>query len=160
MSSSFNKGIMNFSCHDTNNSRIKEGQQRKMRANWKHFSTQLVNYNLYYNSMNQIDIQWMYEYKKTWKPSSNTLSETGEHQTEMYLHFLKISWILHSISRSKLGDFRLLPWRWDEICAILVCYTAYSGNSLPAFQDNISVPSSRGKNQDRIDRFSEILLRN
>ena len=46
---------------------------------------------------------------KTWKPSrSNTLSETEEHRTEMYLHFFKMSWILHNIKRSKLGDFRVV----------------------------------------------------
>jgi hypothetical protein len=33
----------------------------------------------------------------------------------------------------------------DEICAVLGCYAAYSGNSVPMFRDNLSVPSSRGK---------------
>jgi len=33
----------------------------------------------------------------------------------------------------------------DIICALLGCYTAYSGNSLPTFQDNLSVLSSRVK---------------
>jgi len=28
----------------------------------------------------------------------------------------------------------------DEICALLGYYAAYSGNSLPAFRDNLSVP--------------------
>jgi len=40
----------------------------------------------------------------------------------------------------------------DEICAILICYTRYSGNSSPTFQDNLSVPSSRDKNLSRWDR--------
>ena len=33
----------------------------------------------------------------------------------------------------------------DEICAVLGYYVAYSGNSLPTFRDNVSVPSSRVK---------------
>jgi hypothetical protein len=32
--------------------------------------------------------------------------------------------------------------RIDEICALLENYAAYSGNSLPPFQDNLSVPTS------------------
>jgi hypothetical protein len=31
----------------------------------------------------------------------------------------------------------------DEICALLGCYAASSGNPLPTFRDNVSVPSSR-----------------
>jgi hypothetical protein len=34
----------------------------------------------------------------------------------------------------------------SEICALLGNYAAYSGNSSPTFQDNLSVPSSRVKN--------------
>ena len=34
----------------------------------------------------------------------------------------------------------------DEICVFLGYYAASSGNSLPTFQDNLSVPSSRPKN--------------
>jgi hypothetical protein len=30
----------------------------------------------------------------------------------------------------------------DEICALLGYYTASSGNPLPTFRDNVSVPSS------------------
>jgi hypothetical protein len=33
----------------------------------------------------------------------------------------------------------------DGICAVLGYYTEYSGNSLPTFQDNLSVSSSRVK---------------
>jgi hypothetical protein len=33
----------------------------------------------------------------------------------------------------------------DEICALLGCYAASSGNPLPTFRDNVSVPSSRVK---------------
>ena len=32
-----------------------------------------------------------------------------------------------------------------EICALLGCYAASSGNPLPTFRDNVSVPSSRFK---------------
>ena len=31
----------------------------------------------------------------------------------------------------------------DEICALLGCYAAWSGNSLPTLRDDLSVPSSR-----------------
>ena len=34
-----------------------------------------------------------------------------------------------------------------EICTLLIYYAAYSGNSLPTFQDNLSLLSSRVKNQ-------------
>jgi hypothetical protein len=33
-----------------------------------------------------------------------------------------------------------------EMCALLGYYAAYGGNTLPTFQDNLSVPSSRVKN--------------
>ena len=33
----------------------------------------------------------------------------------------------------------------DEICALLGNYVAYSGNSVPKFRDNLTVPSSRVK---------------
>jgi len=34
----------------------------------------------------------------------------------------------------------------DENCVLLGCYEASSGNVLPMFRDNLSVPSSRVKN--------------
>ena len=37
----------------------------------------------------------------------------------------------------------------DETCALLGCYTAYSGNSLPKFRGNLSVPSSRFEKSKR-----------
>jgi hypothetical protein len=33
----------------------------------------------------------------------------------------------------------------DEVCALVGYYTALSGNPLPTFRDNVSVPSSRVK---------------
>jgi hypothetical protein len=36
-----------------------------------------------------------------------------------------------------------------KICALLGCFTASSDNSLPAFQDDLSIPSSRVKNPRR-----------
>jgi hypothetical protein len=33
-----------------------------------------------------------------------------------------------------------------ENCALLGCYAASSGHSLPTFRDNLSAPSSRAKN--------------
>ena len=37
----------------------------------------------------------------------------------------------------------------DENCALLGCYAASSGNFLPMFRDNISVPSTRLKSKDQ-----------
>jgi len=37
----------------------------------------------------------------------------------------------------------------DENCVLLGCYAASSGNFLPMFRDNLSVPSSRVKNPKR-----------
>ena len=45
--------------------------------------------------------------------------------------------------QSVISDFRR---KVDEICARLGKYVAYSGDSLPTFGDNLSVPSSRAKN--------------
>ena len=33
----------------------------------------------------------------------------------------------------------------DEICAVLGCHVAYTNNSSPTFQENLSGPSSRVK---------------
>jgi hypothetical protein len=33
----------------------------------------------------------------------------------------------------------------DEICALLGCYAASSGNPLPTFQDHVPFPSSKGQ---------------
>ena len=46
----------------------------------------------------------------------------------------------------KTGDV-ISDFRRDvnEICALLGCYAVYSGNSLPAFRDNVPVSSSRFK---------------
>jgi len=41
----------------------------------------------------------------------------------------------------------------DENCVLLGCYAASSGNSLPTFRDNLSVPSSGVKNPIRILRL-------
>ena len=41
--------------------------------------------------------------------------------------------------------------RNPEICALLGYYVAYSGNSLPTFRDNLSVPFTL---EDGADRFS------
>ena len=40
----------------------------------------------------------------------------------------------------------------DEFCALLGCYTACSGKSLPKFRDNLSVPSSGIKNSSEVQR--------
>jgi hypothetical protein len=43
-----------------------------------------------------------------------------------------------------------------RISALLWCYAASNGNSLPTFRDNVSVPSSRDflALEDRTDTFS------
>jgi hypothetical protein len=38
----------------------------------------------------------------------------------------------------------------DEICVLLGCYAASSGNPLPKFRDNVSVPSSRVKKSGEV----------
>jgi len=55
-----------------------------------------------------------------------------------------------------ISDFRL---QVDEIYVLLGHYAAYGGESLPTFRDNLSVPSSRVKNnfltlEDRTHRLS------
>ena len=41
----------------------------------------------------------------------------------------------------------------DKNCILLGCYAASSGNSLPTFRNNLSVPSSKVKNPIRILRL-------
>jgi hypothetical protein len=48
---------------------------------------------------------------------------------------------------SVILGFRL---EFYEICALLGCYAASSGNPLPTFRDNVSAPSSRAKNMGAI----------
>jgi len=49
----------------------------------------------------------------------------------------------------------------DEICALLDCYAVCSGNSVPTFRDNISVPYSRVSIlEDGTNRFPQTLVRN
>jgi uncharacterized membrane protein YeiH len=43
--------------------------------------------------------------------------------------------------------------REEEICALLGCYTAYGGNSLPTFRDNLLGPSSRVKKSKILSAF-------
>jgi hypothetical protein len=45
----------------------------------------------------------------------------------------------------------------DENCALLGCYAALTGNYVPTFQDNLSVPSSRVKT-NRLSRNVETEL--
>jgi hypothetical protein len=46
------------------------------------------------------------------------------------------------VKRSVISGFRRDV---DEMCALLGCYAVLSGNPLPTFRDNVSVPSSRVK---------------
>lgn len=41
----------------------------------------------------------------------------------------------------------------DEICALMACYAAYRGNSIPTFRDNILFPSPRFKQSLTETRF-------
>jgi hypothetical protein len=50
--------------------------------------------------------------------------------------------------------------RVHEICALLGCYAASSGNPLPAFRDNVSVPSSRVKKSNGAMKMGQMLCRN
>jgi hypothetical protein len=45
----------------------------------------------------------------------------------------------------------------DEICALLGYYAASSGNPLPTFRDDISVPSARVKKSKKDRQFIFIL---
>jgi hypothetical protein len=43
-------------------------------------------------------------------------------------------------------DFYVYTDKVDyEICAVVGCYAASNGNTLPTFRDDVSVPSSRVK---------------
>jgi hypothetical protein len=52
--------------------------------------------------------------------------------------------LLHKSARMIMPDFRHLPRNIRE-CVRLGYYAASTGNSLPTFRDNLSVPSSRIK---------------
>jgi len=66
-------------------------------------------------------------------------------------HTVSCHWIASLISLTLSDTARLGPHciisgfccKVDEICVLLGYYTAYSGNSLPTYQDNLSAPSSR-----------------
>jgi len=49
------------------------------------------------------------------------------------------------LSNGEARNIRVFRPDVDEICALLVRYTAYSGNSLPTFRNNISDLSSKVK---------------
>ena len=57
-----------------------------------------------------------------------------------------------NLKRTRMGKRRLAllgsgKGQETEICTLLVYYAAYSGNSLPTFRDNLSLPSSTVKTQ-------------
>jgi hypothetical protein len=57
-----------------------------------------------------------------------------------------------------ISDFRREE---DENCALLRHYAASSGNFLPTFRDNLSVPSSSVRNQSlTLEDVTDILSRN
>jgi len=78
----------------------------------------------------------------------------------------------------RLADLRICNespgWKiveWIELkkvywfCALLGCYSSNSGNSLPAFRDNLSVPSSRAKKSQKSciswpTGYAETMVRN
>jgi hypothetical protein len=61
------------------------------------------------------------------------------HKSSCYVAFTEVTKIL-SIKIAMISGFRR---HVDEICALLGCYEASSGNPLPTLQDNVSVLSSR-----------------
>ena len=65
-------------------------------------------------------------------------------------------YLLHTNPACVISSFR---HEVDDNCALLGCYAACSGNSLPTFRDNLSVPSSGVKKgiwtiEDGTDRLS------
>jgi len=49
----------------------------------------------------------------------------------------------------------------NELCALLGFYETYSGNSVPTFWDNPSVPSSMGRTPKKtLEGATDILYRN
>ena len=50
------------------------------------------------------------------------------------------------------------PLEANKNCALLGCYAASSGNSLPTFRDNLSVPSSGFQDSKFLFRFGFLLL--
>ena len=49
----------------------------------------------------------------------------------------------------KLSLYAALNFKVDKVCAVRSYYAAYSGNFLPTFGDNLSVPSSRVKKSNK-----------
>ena len=90
-----------------------------------------------------------YSYKHTVIIRNNHFFSTATMVTQkrlsikLYAHCLSLFYLIQRIS--KLNVISGFHRKVDEICALLGYYAAYSGNSLPMFLDNISVPSSRVK---------------
>jgi len=81
-------------------------------------------------------------------PTQKTTARPPVCQNQNYLHLLQILWLLAWYCRNQ----PLTDWttKWPhENCALLGYYGARSGNFLPKFRDNLSVPSSRIKNPKR-----------
>ena len=77
-----------------------------------------------------------------WSINNNTDRSVG---VERHALGIKTAVLLTVIS-----GFR---WDVDEICALPGYYAASSGNPLPTFRDNVSVPFSRVKKSGLIDRW-------
>jgi len=85
-------------------------------------------------------------------------------------HFLSIKFTLEQTMQTQRGSrgtavlLAISGFRRevDENCALLGCYAASSGNLLPTFWDNLSVPYSRVKNPKKMGRicFPEMSERN
>jgi hypothetical protein len=69
-----------------------------------------------------------------------------EVDTKPVYHFINHTLNFHVIYKNKLRDVTLL---FHEICALLEYNAASSGNPLPTFRDNVSVPSSRVMNSKK-----------
>ena len=78
-----------------------------------------------------------------------------------------VMWAMLNRNTTVISGFRRVG---DEKCVLLGCCAASSGNSLPTFRDNLSVPYSRVKNPTKIlrllileygtDRLPETSVRN
>ena len=81
-----------------------------------------------------------------WKIMCRKLKVFGYAWKLQYMHHLStMKFKFKNFYKPKLAlPCAISGFRRDahDICALLICYTACSGTSLPTFRDNLSVPSS------------------
>ena len=69
------------------------------------------------------------------------IKELGGHEVAVDSLETKMVLPLQRMEPQLFGVISGLRRDVDEICALLGCYAAWSGNSLPTFRDDLSVPS-------------------